>query len=82
VSSRARSARRLASILTRTAGVHTRVQYDRIGARYAVHWEGGPSTTEMQKLADEHDDDVPELDLKRLVWLRTEPSPSPYRRAR
>jgi hypothetical protein len=73
MSSRARQARRLATILIRASGVHTRVQYDRTGQRYTVHWEGGPTAHGMQNLAAQNAAEVPLLNIHDLVWVRTEP---------
>ena len=71
MSSRARSARRLASILTHATGVDVHVQYYQQSRVYGVQWAGGPARAEMQQLATAHADDVPELHIPSLVWLHT-----------
>ncbi len=70
-SARAHSARRLASILTKATGVFVRVQYYQRSRVYGVQWAGGPEKAVMQRLAADHADDVPELDIPKLVWLHT-----------
>jgi hypothetical protein len=74
MSSRARQARRLASILIKASGVHTSVQYDRADGRYTVHWQGGPSAETMRELAAQNAPQVPLLSVDALLWVRTEPS--------
>jgi hypothetical protein len=80
VSRRARSARRLASILTTRAGVYVRVAYDRKVRRYDVKWTGGPDATVLYAAAVENADQVPELDVHMLVWRRADPASSPASR--
>ncbi|MBP2323231.1 hypothetical protein JOF56_003616 [Kibdelosporangium banguiense] len=74
MSVRARHARRLASILTAASRVDVIVRYYRQDGRYGVQWTGGPSGEQMRQLAVERADDVPELDVNDLAWLRTEPT--------
>jgi hypothetical protein len=70
MSARARSARRLASLLTAAAGVHVIVQYQRDRKRYRVVWEGGPGVDAMRGLASEHLDQVSTLEVSWLDWSR------------
>ena len=73
MSSRARQARRLATLLLKASGVHTRVQYDRAEGRYTVHWQDGPTAETMREFAAQNATEVPLLDIDVLRWLRTEP---------
>jgi hypothetical protein len=74
MSRRARSARHLSSILTEESGTWTVVRYFRQGHRYGVCWTGGPSAAEMYQLAARHTDEIPQLNVNDVAWLRTEPS--------
>lgn len=70
MSKRARSARRLAGLLTRTAGTHVRVCYDREIRRYRVVWSNGPDAAQMYAFAVQKAGEVPELDVAALLWDR------------
>lgn len=73
MSDRARAARRLSSILTRSSGVYVILRYVRQRGTYAVTWTGGPTAAELSTVAAANADQVPTLDVKALIWLRTEP---------
>jgi hypothetical protein len=70
MSKRARSARRLASLLTSKAGTYVRVYYDRQIRRYRVVWTNGPDAAQMFTLAIQSTHEVPELDVATLLWDR------------
>ncbi|MFC5100535.1 hypothetical protein [Kibdelosporangium philippinense] len=70
MSVRARSARRLASLLTRASGVHVEVRYERELRVYRVVWTGGPETAGMSQCVAAHAKSVPELDVTELRWCR------------
>jgi hypothetical protein len=72
MSSRARSARRLATLLAKYAGVHVFARYARDIDRYVIEWIGGPSVDRMRGETLTHTGQFPELDLETLVWRRTE----------
>jgi hypothetical protein len=74
VSERARAARRLSSILTRSSGVYVILRYVRQRDTYAVTWTGGPTAADLCEVAAANAAQVPTLDVKALVWLRTEPA--------
>lgn len=71
MSLRARHARRLASLLTARTGAYVLVRYDRSIQRYQVQWSGGPDREAMRELATEFSDEVGELDLDTMIWLRS-----------
>ncbi|WHT15622.1 hypothetical protein N8J89_20975 [Crossiella sp. CA-258035] len=71
MSLRARHARRLASLLTARTGAYVLVRYDRTAGRYQVQWSGGPDRESMRELATEYAEEVAELDVAELVWLRS-----------
>ncbi|GAA2779734.1 hypothetical protein [Crossiella cryophila] len=71
MSLRARHARRLASLLTARTGAYVLVRYDRSAARYQVQWSGGPDREAMRELAAEYTEEVAELELAELIWLRS-----------
>lgn len=70
MSKRARSARRLASLLTSHSGTFVRIYYDRQIRRYRVVWTNGPDAAQMFTLAVQARDEVPELDISTLLWDR------------
>ena len=70
MSKRARSARRLASLLTSKSGTYVRVYYDRQIRRYRVVWTNGPDAAQMFTYAVQAAGDVPELDVATLLWDR------------
>ncbi|MCE7009311.1 hypothetical protein LWC34_41830 [Kibdelosporangium philippinense] len=72
MSLRARHARRLASLLTMSTGVHVIVQYQRDRNHYRVVWAGGPAVEVMRELAVRCVAEVPTLDLIDLDWSRAE----------
>lgn len=80
MSHRARSARHLSTVLTNESHVYVVVRYYRQLRGYAVCWKGGPTKAEMYRLVAKHADKIPEIPVAELVWLRTEPTPSPYGR--
>jgi hypothetical protein len=81
VSHRARSARHLASVLkAESSATWVEVRYHQEHRCYAVHWEGGPTADEMCRLVAAHADEIPDIPVASLVWLRTEPTHSPYGR--
>lgn len=73
MSRRARSARHLSTILTNAAKVFVRVTYMTSVRAYGVYWTGGPDAAELYTLAIAHANELPELDVHNLRWLRTEP---------
>lgn len=82
MSHRARSARRLASVLkAKSRAKWVEVRYHPEHRCYGVHWEGGPTVAEMCRLVAAHDDEIPDIPVASLVWLRTEPTPNPYGRS-
>lgn len=70
MSKRARSARRLASLLTSKSGTYVRVYYDRQIRRYRVVWTNGPDAAQMFTFAVQAAGEVPELDVATLLWDR------------
>jgi hypothetical protein len=70
MSKRARSARRLASLLSAKSGTDVTVHYDRRVHRYRVVWTDGPNAAQMYGLAASAADSVPELDVFDLLWHR------------
>ncbi|SDM43534.1 hypothetical protein [Allokutzneria albata] len=70
-STRARSARRLASLLAVRTGVHVVVRYDRPLRRYRVVWTNGPDEARMRTVAMASATVVPDLDLGELLWHRS-----------
>jgi hypothetical protein len=70
MSKRARSARRLASLLTSKSGTFVRIYYDRQIRRYRVVWTNGPDAAQMFTLAIQASGEVPELDVSTLLWDR------------
>ncbi|MET0233332.1 MAG: hypothetical protein ABW224_01705 [Kibdelosporangium sp.] len=70
MSKRARSARRLASMLTSKSGTYVRVYYDRQIRRYRVVWTNGPDAAQMFTFAVQAAGEVPELDVATLLWDR------------
>jgi hypothetical protein len=70
MSKRARSARRLASLLTSKSGTFVRIYYDRQIRRYRVVWTNGPDAAQMFTFAVQSADEVPELDIPNLLWDR------------
>jgi hypothetical protein len=70
MSKRARSARRLASLLTSNSGTFVRIYYDRQIRRYRVVWTNGPDAAQMFTHAMQARDEVPELDVTTLLWDR------------
>ncbi|WP_143261725.1 hypothetical protein [Allokutzneria sp. NRRL B-24872] len=71
MSTRARSARRLASLLAIRTGVHVVVRYDRPLRRYWVVWTDGPDEDQMRMVAMANAAVVPDLDLGELLWHRS-----------
>ena len=71
VNTRARSARRLASLLAARTGVHVLVRYDRPLRRYRVVWTNGPDEARMRTVAMSNATVVPDLDLGELLWHRS-----------
>lgn len=67
---RARGARQLASLLTRSSGTYVRIYYDREIRRYRVVWTNGPDVGQMYTLAVRCAQDVPNLDPSTLLWDR------------
>lgn len=72
MSRRARSARHLSTVLTAESGAWVVVRYFRKQRQYGVTWTGGPSAHRMHQLAAAHADEIPELLVDDLAWLRTE----------
>jgi hypothetical protein len=72
MSKRARSARRLASLLAVSSQTFVRVYYDRQVRRYRVVWDRGPEVAEMHGYAvkAQKDGEVLELDISKLLWDR------------
>lgn len=70
MSRRARSARRLASLLASEFGTHVRVYYDRQTRRYRVVWTDGPEAAHMFTYAVHSQGQIPELDISTLLWDR------------
>jgi len=70
MSKRARSARRLASLLTSKSGTFVRIYYDRQIRRYRVGWTNGPDAAQMFTFAVTAAREVPELDVSTLLWDR------------
>jgi hypothetical protein len=70
MSKRARSARRLASLLTSKSGTYVRVYYDRQIRRYRVVWTNGPDAAQMFTFAVQASTEVRELDISTLLWDR------------
>lgn len=70
MSKRARSARRLASLLTTKSGTDVGVHYNREVRRYRVVWTDGPDAAYMYGLAVSVADAVPELEVAELLWHR------------
>jgi hypothetical protein len=70
MSKRARSARRLASLLTSNSGTYVRIYYDRQIRRYRVVWTNGPDAAQMFTYAVQSAREVPELDISTLLWDR------------
>lgn len=68
---RARRARQLANLLTGTSGTTVRIFYDREVHRHRVVWSNGPDVAQMYTLAMRHADNVPGLDLTKLMWDRS-----------
>ncbi|WP_344878774.1 hypothetical protein [Allokutzneria multivorans] len=71
MSTRARSARRLASLLAVRTGVHVVVRYDRLLRRYQVVWIDGPDEAQMRTVAMANATVVPDIDLGELLWHRS-----------
>ncbi|MBP2471261.1 hypothetical protein JOF53_000133 [Crossiella equi] len=71
MSSRARAARRLATLLSARAGVPVSVRYDRDLRRYRVVWASGPDQAQMQTLAVTSVASVPDFAVTDLFWTRT-----------
>ena len=67
---RARSARRLAGLLTSKSGTFVRIYYDRQIRRYRVVWTNGLDAAQMYTHAIHSADEVPELDISTLLWDR------------
>jgi hypothetical protein len=67
---RARGARQLASLLTRSSGTSVRIYYDREIRRYRVVWTNGPDAGQMYTLAARYAQEVPHLDPSTLLWDR------------
>ncbi|HEV2782331.1 MAG TPA: hypothetical protein VGX25_23310 [Actinophytocola sp.] len=70
MSKHARSARRLASLLTGVSGTVVRIYYDRGLHRHRVVWTNGPDVAQMYTLAMRHAGAIPGLDLTTLLWDR------------
>ena len=71
MSARARSARRLASLLADDAHAHVSVQYDRNIRRYVVVWAGGADEQVVREAARSHADTFPLLDIDEFMWRRS-----------
>lgn len=71
MSSKARSARRLATLLSARSGVSVSVRYDRELRRYRVVWASGPDQAQMQTLAVTSVAAVPDFSVAELFWTRT-----------
>lgn len=71
---RVKSARRLASLLTKDTGVDVAVCYLRRQDQYQVRWADGPGEESMRTLALGHVDEVQHLTVTELTWARTKES--------
>src|SRR4051812_428098 len=70
MSNRARSSRRLASLLTASSGTFVRIYYDRKSRRYRVVWEDGFDVPQMFNLALANRSEVADLDITTMLWDR------------
>ncbi|MGO1050378.1 hypothetical protein [Crossiella sp. CA198] len=70
MSRRARSARRLATLLTQKSGTFVRISYDRDTRQYRVVWAKGPDVRQLRATATACADRVPDLDVYALRWER------------
>jgi hypothetical protein len=70
MSKRARSSRRLASLLTTGSGNFVRIYYDRQIRRYRVVWEDGLDVPQMFALALKNRGEVSDFDITTLLWDR------------
>lgn len=67
-------ARYLGTMLTADSGVWVVVRYSPWDRQYAIMWVGGPTAADMFALALHHAAQVPDINLRTAILLRTEPT--------
>lgn len=72
---RAGEARRLATILTRHAGVHVLLRYERARSTYVVEWDSGPTVHDLYRIALQRSHEFVHLDVTALAWQEPVPQP-------